>query len=75
MTMSDPNRGQVQLTDAVLGFFTLVAFLVLSPLFVAVIDATTAEASGFSQLVFMLVLPSLVIGLLLSLGVSAGVGS
>jgi hypothetical protein len=39
-----------------------------------VIDAATAEASGFTQLVFMLVLPSLVIGLLLSLGVSAGVG-
>jgi hypothetical protein len=72
--MSGVTRGQIQLTDAALGFFTLVAFLVLSPLFVVVIDAATAEASGFTQLVFMLVLPSLVIGLLLSLGVSAGVG-
>jgi len=70
MTMAD-TRGAIQLTDVVLGFFALVAFLVLSPVFVAMTDLIVAEADGFSALVFGLVMPSLIIALILGIGVSA----
>lgn len=66
-----PDRAQIQLTDAVLGFFTLAAFLAVSPLLQSAIAAATAEASGFTSVVFALMVPALLIALLLSLGVSA----
>lgn len=68
--MSD-DRGAVRLSDVVLTFFGLVALLALAPVFTRFQNMVAAEADPFSAILLRLVVPALIIGILLSVGVSA----
>lgn len=65
------TRGAVQLVDVVLTFFVLVSIIVLAPVFYRFIGMVSAEADPFSGLLLQLMVPLLIIGLIVSVGVSA----
>jgi len=65
------NRAAVRLSDVVLTFFGMVALLALAPVFGQFQDMVAAEADPFSALLLRLVVPAIIIGILLSVGVSA----
>lgn len=69
------DRGQVQLVDAVLGLFVLVAILSLSPVLFTFIGWVRASGDPFSALLLGLVVPLLLLALILSMGVSARRGA
>jgi len=65
------DRAAIQLTDAVLTFFGLVAILALAPHFSTFTSMAASEADPFSSMLLQLFVPMLLIGLLLSIGASA----
>lgn len=65
------NRGAVRLSDVVLTFFGVVSLLALAPVLTKFTSMVTAEADPFSSLLLGLVMPAIIIGILLSVGVSA----
>lgn len=65
------DRGAVRLSDVVLTFFGMVALLALAPVFGQFTTMVTSEADPFSSLLLQLVVPAVIIGILLSVGVSA----
>lgn len=65
------DRAQVQLVDAVVGLLVLVSIMALAPLMYNFTDMVVAEADPFSSLLLRLVLPLLIIGFVVSIGVSA----
>jgi hypothetical protein len=65
------DRGAIQLTDAVLSLFVLVAILALAPHFSTFTSMVASEADPFSSILLQLVVPGLLIGLILSIGTSA----
>jgi hypothetical protein len=69
--MQPTDRAQMQLVDAVVAFFVLVALVAVSPILVGMIGSLTGVVDGFTRLLFQLFVPAVFIGLLLSLGVSA----
>jgi len=69
MTQSD--RGQVQYVDLVLGFFVLVALIVLFPIFDQFIQGFAGSAGPCTTLILRLIYPGFIVALVLSIGVSA----
>jgi len=67
----DDRRGAVRLSDVVLTFFGIVALLALAPVLTRFQDMVAAEADPFSALLLRLVIPAIILGILLSVGVSA----
>ena len=65
------NRGRVQLVDALMSFFVLVALIALAPQFYRFTGMASDSADPFSSLLLQLVMPTIIIGLMLSIGVSA----
>lgn len=65
------TRAKVQLVDVVLTFFVLVAVIVTTPYWTKFTGMMAAEADPFTSLVLQLAVPSLFIGIILSVGVSA----
>lgn len=65
------DRGAVQLSDVVLTFFSVVALLALAPVFNRFTSMVSDVADPFSALLLQLVIPIIIIGILLSVGVSA----
>jgi len=69
--MRDDRRGAVQLVDAFLTFFVLVAILALAPFFSKFTGMVSNAADPFSALLLQLFVPFMLIALILSIGVSA----
>jgi hypothetical protein len=69
--VSNSDRAAVQLSDVVLTFFGLVALLALAPVFGRFTDMITQTADPFSSILVQLIIPGIIIGILLSVGVSA----
>lgn len=69
--MRGDTRGRVQLVDALLSFFVLVAVIALAPQFYRFTAMAESSADPFSSLLLQLVMPTIIIGLMLSIGVSA----
>jgi len=65
------ERGQVQLTDVALSLLVLVALIVLFPVYDQFIQLIAGSAGPFTTLLLRLIYPTLIIGLILSIGVSA----
>lgn len=65
------DRGAVRLSDVVLTFFGITALLALAPIFNKFTGMVAAEADPFSALLLRLIIPAFIIGILLSVGVSA----
>ncbi|RDZ65975.1 hypothetical protein C5B90_06405 [Haloferax sp. Atlit-12N] len=64
-------RAELQLVDAVMGFFVLVAILALAPFTYQFIGMVSAESDPLTALLMQLIPPLLLIGLVVSIGVSA----
>lgn len=69
--MRDDRRGAVRLSDVVLTFFGIVSLLALAPVLGKFQNMVAAEADPFSALLLRLIIPGLILGILLSVGVSA----
>jgi len=65
------DRGAVQLVDVVMTFFLLVAVMALAPQIYFFINLISANADGFSEILLQIAIPMLLVGLLVSIGVSA----
>jgi len=65
------SRGAIQLVDAILTFFVLVAILALAPFFVEFTGMLRGVADPFSSLLLALFVPFLFVALIYSVGVSA----
>jgi hypothetical protein len=65
------ERAAVRLSDVVLTFFGMVTLLALAPVFGQFTTMVTTTADPFSSLLLRLVVPAVIIGILLSVGVSA----
>lgn len=65
------DRGAVQMSDVVLTFFSVVALLALAPVLNRFTGMVSDVADPFSALLLQLVVPAIIIGILLSVGVSA----
>lgn len=65
------DRAAIQLTDAILALFTLVAILAMAPFFSKFTSMAAGPADPFSSLLLQLTIPILLIGLILSIGASA----
>lgn len=70
-TDTSDTRGAITLVDTVLGVVVLIAVIALSPIYYEFIGMATAEADPLTGLVLQLTVPLLILGVLLSLGVSA----
>lgn len=71
-----PNdRGAVKLVDVILTFATIVSIMVLAPFFYEFQSMVSAEADPLSALLLQLSVPLLIIGLIVSVGVSARSGT
>lgn len=77
MTDKPHNRGAIQLVDAVLTVFVLVSIIATAPIWYHFIDLLRSASgiSPFTKAVLSLLIPSLLIGLLLSVGISARRGT
>lgn len=71
--MKDPmdTRAAVELVDVILGLGVLVAIIALAPVMYHFIDMVSGVADPFTSLVLQLTIPTLIIGLIISMGVSA----
>jgi hypothetical protein len=69
--MSRRERGAIQMVDAFLTFFVLVAMLALAPVFTHFASMLASEADTFSTLILSLFMPMMFIALIYSVGVSA----
>lgn len=69
--MSALDRGQVQMPDIVIGFLMLVGVIVLFPVFDEFMRLISASAGPFTSLILRLIIPAFILGLILSIGVSA----
>ena len=72
----DPNtdtdtRGAITLVDVILGVAVLVATLALAPILYQFIGMASAEADPLTGLVLQLAVPVLILGVVISMGVSA----
>jgi len=65
------TRGAVRISDVVLTFFGVVALIALAPVFNRFTSMVAAEADPFSALLLRLIIPGIILGILLSVGVSA----
>lgn len=65
------RRAKVQLVDVALAFFVLVAMLALGPYYYKFVGMASTDADPFSSLLLQLILPTMYIGLVISIGVSA----
>ena len=65
------SRGAVQLVDAVLTFFVLVAILAMAPFFGKFTGMVADSADPFSSLLLRLFVPMMLLALIMSVGVSA----
>jgi len=66
-----PERAQVQLTDVALSLFVLVSLIVLFPVYDQFIQQIAGSAGPFTTLLLRLLYPTFILGLVLSVGVSA----
>lgn len=69
--MRGDTRGRVELVDALMSFFVLVAVIALAPQFYRFTGMAASSADPFSSLLLQLVMPTIIIALMLSIGVSA----
>lgn len=67
--MSD--RGRVHVADAVMAAVVLVAFLGLEPVYTALVSDIVAASGPLTALLMRLVVPFVLIGVVVSVGVSA----
>lgn len=65
------NRGAVALTDVIIAGVVVVASVAASPVYYDLIGPIAAEADPFSALMLQLIVPSIFIGIIISVGVSA----
>ena len=72
MTHRPPDtRAAIEVVDVILGISMLVAIVALAPILYHFIGMVTAEADPFTSVVLQLFVPTLFIGLIISMGVSA----
>lgn len=69
--MQGTTRGVVNVVDIILGLVVLIAIMVTAPYWYKFTDMAAAEADPLSTLLLQLIVPTLVVGLLISMGVSA----
>lgn len=67
----DDNRGRIGYVDVVIGFATLVAFAAVAPWVYEVVAIARNSVDPLSGVLLQLFVPLLLIGLILSMGVSA----
>lgn len=65
------TRGRVQYVDVILAFATLVSFTAVAPWVYGAIDMGASNLPPLSSTLLQLILPVMVIGMLVSLGISA----
>lgn len=65
------DRGAVALTDIIIAAVVVIAGVATSPVYYELIGPIAAEADPFSQLMLQLVVPSIFMGTIISIGVSA----
>jgi len=70
----DDDRARVQYVDVILSFATLVTFVAVAPWVYSAVAMATGVADPFSSLLLELTLPIFVVGMLVSIGVSARTG-
>ncbi|WP_148414934.1 hypothetical protein [Haloferax sp. KTX1] len=63
-------RGELQLVDAIMGFFVLVAVIALAPYIYQFIGMVSSESDPLTALLMQLIPPLLLIALVISVGVS-----
>lgn len=69
--MRGDDRGKVQLSDAIIGVATIAGIGACAPLYYDLIVPLSSEAGPLSALLLELVVPSLILGMIISVGVSA----
>lgn len=70
-TLPDDDRGAISYVDTVLTFATLVMIAAVAPLLFTVYDMIEGTADPLTVALMALVVPLLIIGLIMSMGVSA----
>lgn len=71
-TDTTDTRGAITLVDVILGVAVLLATLALAPILYQFIGMASAEADPLTALVLQLAVPVLILGVVISMGVSAG---
>lgn len=71
MPLNQDDRGRVQYVDVILAFATLVAFIAVAPWVYNAIDMAVGVLPPLSATLLRLTLSLFVIGMIVSLGVSA----
>lgn len=66
-----PDRGQMQLVDVAMMTFILIGLIVLAPIFYTFIGMIDDSADPFSSLILKLVVPTLIILLIISVGLQS----
>lgn len=65
------ERGAVSLTDVIVAAAVIIAVIGITPVYYDLIAPVSAEADAFSALMLQLIVPSLFLGIIISIGVSA----
>lgn len=65
------SRGQMKLVDVIMAGVVMVVILVTAPVWYTFADMAAADADPFSALLMRLIVPSLLLALAISAGVSA----
>lgn len=74
MNLTPDDRGRVQYVDVVLAFATLVAFIAVAPWLNSALDMAAGVLPPLSSTLLRLTFSLFVIGMIVSLGVSARTG-
>jgi hypothetical protein len=69
------DRGAVTLVDIIIGVVVIVAVVALAPVWTYFIGLAASAADPFTQTVLQLFIPLLLLGVIVSLGVSARDGA
>lgn len=65
------TRGRVQVTDVVSAVAAVIAAVALAPLYYVFIDRLAAESGPLTSVLLELVVPSIMLALVISIGISA----
>jgi len=65
------NRAAVQIVDVIMMLSVIVTIVVTAPFYYEFTSMVAAEADPFTSLLLQLVLPGIILGAILSIGVSA----
>lgn len=71
MTRTPDTRAAVELVDVILGTVILVSIILLAPVLFHFVGMAAGQADPFTSLLLQLTVPVLIIGFVISIGVSA----